>query len=163
MARKKRKPGRPVGSGVDLSDHLEYMADMLTRRKFRSERGAARLALAQCGKTASERHLTRIYCKHRLPLELHAMRVLAAMAVRSSFWDGNGKPCGPDGWAALLGHVEELAVTDPRIVRIAAENHPEVWTNRRHLPFPLHRLYPSEMIEVLQEAGLTIPERFRAD
>lgn len=153
--RKKRKPGRPKGTGVNLSEHLTYMADEICCRKFRSERDAARSALQRNREQVSERQLTRVYADNRRDLEIRAMRRLASWNIR--FWWKGNVLCRSYEWEALLEHTERLAATNPRLRELAAELFPDAWPQRRLRPFPLHRLYPQELIDLLKEVGLQPP------
>jgi hypothetical protein len=74
------------------------------------------------------------------------------------FWWKSSVLCRAHEWEALLHYVEELAAANPQLRALAAELHPEVWLNRRHLPFPLHRLYPAELLDLLERAGFEAPD-----
>jgi hypothetical protein len=153
---RKRKPGRPKGSGVDLSPHLGQMAQAICLREVSGERQAAQSSFKHFRLRVSERNLTRAYAERRRDLEVRAMRSAAQWNTR--FWLHDGTPCGPDQWEALLRHVESLAAKRPRLRELAGELYPDAWRHLRHLPFPLHRLYPAELIDLLQEAGLEPPQ-----
>ena len=131
------------------------MAEQLCCRRVSGEREAARESLQSHKPRVTERHLTRVYGDRRRELEIGAMRVLATFNIRF-WWKGTGL-CTANEWAELLRYTEALAAGHPRLLEIAAELFPIPWRHLHHLPFPLHRLYPSELLSLLETAGFKPP------
>lgn len=86
------------------------------------------------------------------------MREMATDETRF-FWWKDGDLCEEAEWLALVYHTEELAATKRDLRDIAYNMFPVPWFHLGRLPRPyFHRLYPQELLDLLEAAGIEPPQ-----
>lgn len=147
-----------------VSEHLDYMAQLITRRQVRSMDAAAGKALAALGKVATIRTLTRRYSERQRELEVKAMRPTVQTEVTFGF--GSGEPVTyryhePDRWEAWVRRVEAAEASDTAFAALALSMLPaELAPYRNRLRNTrtalLHLWHPAELIPLLENGGFPL-------
>jgi hypothetical protein len=148
-----------------VSEHLDYMAQLIARRQVRSMDAAARKALVALGKVATIRTLTRRYSERQRELEVQVMREIVEVTITYGVRFGAPEVKAhfriPDEWEARVRQLESLEASEPDFAALALSMLPaDLAPYRNRLRNTrtalLHLWHPAELIPLLEKGGFPL-------